>query len=121
MKFLAALLLISSLISCGSLRQRNKERDLQSKMIRALNARTPQFAQCAKQHDLFALFGKDRVRVELVLDINARGQVENFQIDDKKYPNSFVDCMFEVADLIPFPRLNKNEMAQLTQPFIFSK
>ena len=117
MKVLALLFLVS----CSTFQERNKERDLQSKMLRALNDKSAEFASCAKKHKLFTKLGNDRIRVELILDINSKGQVEKFQIDNQSYSNEFVDCMFGVADLIAFPKLEKGEMVNLTQPFIFSR
>ncbi|MCO4755112.1 MAG: hypothetical protein KC478_11565 [Bacteriovoracaceae bacterium] len=117
MKVLALLFLVS----CSTFHKRDKERDLQSQMLRALNDKSVDFATCAKKHGLFEKLGSDRIRVELILDINSKGQVEKFQIDNQSYSNEFVDCMFSVADLIAFPKLKKGEMVNLTQPFIFSR
>jgi superfamily I DNA and RNA helicase len=121
MKFLALALALFSSLSCGSFKERTQERELQSKMIRALNEKTPQFASCAKEHDLFERLKEERIRVELILDINSKGQVDRFQIDNQDYPNSFVDCMFKIADMISFPELKRGEVVHLTQPFIFTR
>lgn len=110
-----------SVTSCSSFKERDKERTLQSKMIRALNEKTENFAGCAKNHNLFKALKQDRVRVEMDLSIGSAGKVEKFQIDNKPYPNTFVDCMFETAESISFPKLNKGETVQLTQPFIFNR
>lgn len=117
MKFLA----LALLVSCSSFELRNEERTLQSKMIRALNEKTPQFAQCAKNHNLFSSLKKERVRVELLLNIGSKGRVDRFQIDNKPYPSDFVDCMFKTSEEIEFPKLKSGETVQLTQPFIFTK
>lgn len=117
MRFFALILLIS----CSSLEQRDQERTLQSKMLRALNEKTPQFAACARENKLFSSLKQDRVRVEILLHIGSAGTVDRFQIDNKTYPSPFVDCMFQVAEEIEFPKLNQRESVQLTQPFIFSK
>lgn len=117
MKVLALLLLVS----CSTFEKRDQARDLQSKMLRALNEKSPEFANCAKESDLFRALGNDRIRVVLDLDINAKGQVEKFKIDNQQYPRKFVDCMFAVADIIIFPKLESDQVVELTQPFIFSK
>lgn len=107
--------------ACSSFEQRDQARTLQSKTIRALNAKTPEYAKCAKKHGIFEVFGQDRIRVEIMLAIGSRGQVDRFQIDNKDYPAKFVDCMFEVSETVDFPKLKPGESAQLTQPFIFKK
>lgn len=117
MRFLA----IALLISCSALKQRDEQRTLQSKMIRAINAKTPQYAECALSSALFEAFNAERLRVEISLTVGSRGRVDRFQIDKKGYPEGFVDCMFEVSETIVFPKLNPGESVELTQPFIFSK
>lgn len=109
------------LLSCSSFEHRNQERTLQSQMIRALNEKTPDFANCARKHELFSALKQERVRVEVQLNIGSNGKVERFQIDSKPYPNQFVDCMFQVAESVDFPKLDKGETVELVQPFIFSK
>lgn len=121
-KFLAKNLGLVLLISgCGLLKKRDEERAFQSEMIRALNSKTPMFADCAKRHKLFEKFKSERVRVEMKLNIGKNGDVERFQIDNKPYPSKFADCMFAVAESVKFPAPEEGEVVELTQPFIFTR
>ncbi len=118
---ICVVLVSASLGGCGLFKKRDQERAFQSKMIQALNSKTSDFANCAKRNRLFDAFKKERVRVEMKLDIGDDGKVERFQIDNKPYPSKFADCMFTVAESISFPAPNKGEVVELTQPFIFSR
>lgn len=116
------LIVLSTLIlGCSTFKERNKKRELQSEILRALNTKTSDLGSCAKKFKLYDHFQSENIRIELNLTINAKGQVEKFQLDDQKYPDKFVDCMFNVVDLIAFPHLNKDEVIELTQPMIFRK
>jgi hypothetical protein len=108
------------LSSCSNVQTRNKERELQTQIIHALNQKVADFGVCAKKHELYNLFNSQRIRIELQLRINHQGQMDSFQLDNKPYPEKFVDCMFNVADLIIFPALDKGEVVELTQPIIFT-
>ena len=107
--------------SCSTIVERNKKRALQSDIIRSLNSQNKTFSRCAKATNIFDHFKKERVRVEIQLTLNAKGQIDKFQLDDQNYPNDFVDCLFQTVDLIIFPKLESNEIIELNQPMIFSK
>ena len=115
------LLLLAFTSSCSTIKERNKKREIQSKIIRALNSKIKGYSKCAKSNDIYTSLGKDRIRVELQLLINHKGQVEKFQVDDKKYPDQFVECLFKIVDLIIFPALDKDTEANINQPMIFTK
>lgn len=121
MKYIIHIFLGFSLISCSTFKERDKKREIQSNILRALNAKVSDFSKCAKATDIFSVLNNKRVRVELNLTLNHKGQVENFQLDNKQYPDKFVECLFETIDLIIFPALEPNEIIQLTQPMIFSE
>ncbi len=120
-KVLSLIILIFISTSCSTIKERNKKRSLQSETIRSLTAKNVTFGKCAKAADIFGHFKKERIRVELQLTLNEKGQIDKFQLDDKNYPNAFVDCLFQTVDLIIFPKLGANEVIQLNQPMIFSK
>lgn len=120
-KIIMSLLILATTFGCASIKERSKKRDLQSKIIRALNAKVDRFAGCAKKHDIYKAFNRERVRVEIQLKINSKGQVDMFQLDNKAYSEAFVDCLFKTVDIIIFPALNKDEVIELTQPMIFTK
>ena len=120
-KLLILCISLVSIIGCSAIKERSKKRDLQSQIIRALNKKTPLLAKCAKKHDIYKQFGLDRVRVELQLKINYKGQIDTFQLDKKPYTEKFVDCMFSIVDIIVFPALKKDEAVELIQPIIFTK
>jgi hypothetical protein len=106
---------------CAAINERSKKRDLQSQIIRSINKKTSHLAKCAKKHDIYQQFALDRVRVELQVKINSKGQIDTFQLDNKPYSEKFVDCMFNIVDLIVFPALKENEVISLTQPIIFTQ
>lgn len=120
-KIIIHTILAISLISCSTFKERDKKRKIQSNILRSLNDKVPEFSKCAKVTDIFTILDKKRVRVELNLSLNHKGQVENFQLDNKQYPDKFVECLFETIDLIIFPALEPNEVIQLVQPMIFSE
>ena len=109
------------MLACSSIKERSKQRDLQSQILRALNAKMDNFANCAHKHHLYDDLGLARVRVEIQLRIDSKGQVDLFQLDNKKYSEKFADCLFNVVDNIVFPALNKDEVIELSQPIIFTK
>lgn len=109
------------LTSCSSIEGRNEERQLQSEVIRTLNEQTPHFAKCAKNNGLFDQLSRSRIRIELKLQINDRGQVDSFQTDSQDYPKPFVDCMFDIVDRTEFPKLDLGETLELVQPFVFKQ
>lgn len=120
MKFniLAILLLLQS---CTMLPKRDRARDLQTDIIAKLSEKTPQIGNCARGAKLKDIFKTNRFRIELYLTLNSKGQIDRFKLDDKNYPNEFVECVFRVVDLIDFPKLKEGESIELTQPFIFSQ
>ena len=79
------------------------------------------FSRCAKENKIFDHFKNDRVRVELVIMLNHRGEIDRFQTDDKKYPDAFVDCIYNILDKTVFPKLKHGEAVQFNQPFIFKR
>jgi hypothetical protein len=109
------------LTSCSTIKERSNKRDLQSKTIRALNTKISDFSACAKKHDIYKKFNSNRIRVELQLKLNNKGQVEMFQLDNKPYDEKFIDCIFKTVDIIIFPALRKDEAIELVQPMIFTK
>lgn len=120
MKIIIHTLFLFCFFSCSSFKERDKKRDIQSNILRALNAKVTDFSKCAKVTDIFSILKQNRVRVELNLTLNNKGQVENFQLDNKQYPDKFVECLFQTIDLIIFPALEPSEVIQLIQPMIFS-
>ena len=117
-------LLITTLIfitSCANLEDRGKKRDLQSKIIRLLSEKNKRYASCARKNNIFKVTGKERVKVDMQLTLNSDGKINKFEIINNKFSDKFVDCMFNVTDLIAFPKLDENEVIQLTQPFVFKK
>jgi len=109
------------LISCANIEERNKKRDLQSKILRLLASENKRFAKCATNYNIFSTTGKTRVKVDMQITLNSDGQVNKFEILNNIYSDKFSDCMFKVTDLIDFPRLEENEVVELVQPFVFSK
>lgn len=120
-KIIILILSLIFVISCASIKERSKKRELQSQIIRALNSKISSFSSCALKHDIYGQFKQNRVRVELQLKLNNKGQVEMFQLDNKPYNEKFIDCLFKTVDIIIFPALDKGEAIELTQPIIFSK
>ena len=121
MKIISQFILFLTLSSCSMFKERDKKRDLQSQIIRSLNSKISDFSKCAKATDIYSKFENNRVRVELNLVLDHKGQLENFQLDNKAYPDLFVECLFKTIDLIVFPALEKGEKIELHQPMIFTK
>lgn len=119
MKNLSYIFICLSLISCSTLNQRNKERKLQTEILNNIKEKEDNFSQCAKKEDIFKHFKSERVRVELIVTLNYQGQIETFKTDNKRYPDSFMECIFNILDNTQFPKLNEGEAVQFTQPFIF--
>ena len=113
-------LALAFLTSC-SLFMSKRERVIQTEILQKLSLKAPQLAECAKKNELFEKFGVDRVRVVMQLSINSERQVERFKLDRTDYPESFVDCAFQVVDLISYPKIENHELLEVQQPFIFSK
>lgn len=109
------------LTSCANLEDRGKKRDLQSKIIRLLSDQNKRYAACARDNNIFKVTGKERVKVDMQLTLNSDGKINKFEIINTKFSDKFVDCMFNVTDLISFPTLDENEVIQLIQPFVFKK
>ena len=116
-----SVILVFLLSSCSLFSGRERERKIQTEIISRLNAKSAQFASCAKQTKIFDHFKQQRVRVVLHLSINSEGQIEKFKLDGKDYPNEFSECIYQIADLIRFPKVDNHELIELEQPFIFSK
>ena len=121
MKILTSALILITLSSCAVFNKRDKQRAIQSEIISSLTTKNSDFAQCAKENKLFKLFKTKRIRTVLSLTLNERGQIDSFKLDKKKYPDSFSECVFNIVDLISFPKLNENQQIEFDQPFIFSK
>lgn len=115
------LIFIALLVGCSSFKERNKTRELQSKILHIINSKTMAFSRCAKENKVFEFFNSQRVRVELIIMLNHQGEVERFQTDEKQYPEPFIDCIYNIVDKTTFPKLKHGEAVQFTQPFIFRK
>lgn len=98
-----------------------RERVIQTEILQKLSQNAPQLAECAKRNKLFEAVGSERVRVVMHLSINSDRQVEKFKLDNPSYPETFVNCAFQVVDLISFPQIENHELLEVEQPFIFSK
>lgn len=120
MKNLTILLLLF-ITSCANLEERDKKRELQSKIIRLISEQNKRYAACARDNNIFKVTGKERVKVDMLLTLNADGKINKFEIANNMFADKFVDCMFNVTDLIAFPKLSENEIIELSQPFIFKK
>tara|TARA_B100001971_G_scaffold215195_1_gene260176 strand:- start:1380 stop:1742 length:363 start_codon:yes stop_codon:yes gene_type:complete len=107
--------------SCANIEERDKKRDLQSKIIRLISEKNKRYAACARENNIFKVTGKNRVKVDMQLTLNSDGKINKFEIINNMFADKFVDCMFNVTDLIAFPKLSENEVIELTQPFIFKK
>jgi hypothetical protein len=120
MKYLLAISLVF-LSSCSVVKERNKTRELQSEILREIKANNMAFSRCAKDTKIFDHFEQDRVRVELKIMLNHKGEIERFQTDEKKYPEAFLDCVYKILDKTKFPKLAQGEAVQFTQPFLFRR
>ena len=118
---ITSLILMTFIASCSSIKERNKTRELQTKILHIINSKTMAFSRCANENKIFDHFDSDRVRVELIIMLNHQGEIERFQTDDKKYPENFIDCIYSTIDKITFPKLKHGEAVQFTQPFIFKR
>lgn len=114
-------LLFILLYSCTLLPYSSREREIQTDIVVNIREKSPQFAKCIKSNNLFSKFQKERIRLVVFLAIDSKGHIEKFQLDDKKYPNEFSECIFKVVDSVSFPKIKNNELIELEQPFIFSK
>lgn len=122
MKLLVLNFVIFTLISsCAQFKERDRQRKIQTVIISKITNNASIFSACAKESKLFKALKKERIRVVLFLSIASNGQVEKFKLDNKKYPSSFSECIFKATDKISFPKMRKNELIELEQPFIFSK
>lgn len=118
---ISLLLLVMFVSSCSTFKERNKTRKLQTQILQKITTRTTSFSECAKKTNVFDNLNLDRVRVELNVTLNNRGEIQKFQTDSQKYPDKFVDCLYGILDKISFPKLEKNEVVKFTQPFIFKR
>lgn len=109
------------LLSCSLIKQSDENRDIQTKIVNILNSKSPEFSHCAKKSDLFKVFDQNRIRVVLFISIDEKGLLRKFKLDDKIYPESFANCIFQVADLSIFPKLKESQLIEIEQPFIFSE
>ncbi len=121
MKNLLLILVSLCIISCAQFENRKKERELQTQILNKLNEKTSLFSQCTKKAKIFDLFKNERIRVVLNISINSNGEVEKFKLDNKNYPEDYSMCMYNIVDLISFPKIDKHELIVLKQPFIFRK
>ena len=108
------------LTSC-SLFMSKRDRLIQTEILQKLSLKAPQLAECAKRNQLFESLKSKRVRVVMQISINADRQIEKFKMDDPNYPESFVNCAFQIVDLISYPQIENHELLEVEQPFIFSK
>ena len=114
-------LAIIFLFSCDSIRERQKDRDLQTRVMHKINEQTPKFAKCAEQKKIYKTMDKTRIRMELMLSVNDQGKVQSMTTDDRQYPPEFLDCIYDIVEKIQFPKLGANEEIQLVQPLIFKE
>ena len=119
-KYTAFLLILTFFSSC-TLMMNKRERRLQTDIISKINAQAPNLAKCAKSARLFKALDKTRIRVVIDIAIDSNGQIERFKLDEKKYPERYAECIFKVLDIISFPKVEKGEVIELKQPFIFLK
>lgn len=112
---------IISLIACANLEQRNRERAIQSRILDKISEQNHAYASCAKKHKIFDQLKKDRIRIDMSLTLNHEGKINKFEILNQSLPETFIDCMFKVTDLIIFPSLEDDEVIELSQPFIFNR
>ncbi len=117
LKYISLVLILSS---C-SLFLSKRERVIQTEILQKLAQKGSQLAQCAKENKLFEKYDSDRVRVVMFLSINSEKQLEKFKLDKPDYPEEFVNCAFQVVDLISYPKIENHELLEIEQPFIFSK
>lgn len=115
------IVLLGLISSCANIFSGNPERKLQTQVHAQINEKASQFRQCALDHKLFKAINSNRVRMVLFLDINSKGGVEKFKLDNAKYSEKFTDCIFNTVELISFPKFDSHEIISVEQPFIFSK
>jgi hypothetical protein len=108
------------LSSCSLFSKNDEKRKLQTNILTLLNSNAGKFAKCAKKSELFKILKQDRARVVMLLSIRPNGQVESFKLDNSEYPAIFTECIFNIIDLLSFPKNNLNKIVELEQPFIFS-
>jgi hypothetical protein len=100
--------------------QRAREKDIQNEILSNLTEKSPQFSDCLKSNQLFKKFNTKRIKLVIFLTIDSKGHIEKFNLDEKKYPNLFSECIFNVVSTISFPKIKNHELIELQQPFIFS-
>jgi hypothetical protein len=108
------------LSSCSLFSKNDEKRKLQTNILSLLNQNSSKFAKCAKKSDLFKILKQERIRVVMLLSISSNGQIESFKLDNSEYPSIFSECVFNVIDLLSFPKNKLNKLVELEQPFIFS-
>ena len=113
--------LFMALFTSCSLFMSKRERVIQTEILQKISSKAPQLAECAKNNELFKQFDSDRVRVVMNIAINSEKQVERFKLDRQDYPEPFVNCAFQIIDLISYPKIENHEVLEVEQPFIFSK
>lgn len=118
MRYFVVLFLI---IACGLLPERTREREIQTEILSNLTQKSEDFSTCVKKNDLFNKFNTSRIRIVVKFLINSNGQVSQFQLDEKKYPKEFGECIAHTIEQITFPSIKGHEVIELQQPFIFSK
>ncbi|MBD65006.1 MAG: hypothetical protein CME62_07350 [Halobacteriovoraceae bacterium] len=107
--------------SCAFIYSGSKDREIQTQLHQILAEKSSDFAKCAKSSEIFEHFKSQRVTTTLFLDINPQGQLDKFKLDDKEYPDSFVNCVFDIVELLEFPRFDEQEVIELEQPFAFTE
>ena len=107
--------------SCAFIYSGNKERKLQTEIIRLITAKNSDYAKCAKNFKIFKHFDEKRIRIVLYVDINIQGNIEKFKLDDRSYPEEFTNCIFQNVELIKFPKNEEHQLVKIEQAFIFTK
>jgi len=115
---LISLILLSS---CTLVSGDSKRRKFQTKIHRLIKQKTPDYAKCAKKHQLFKKLARKRINVVLKISIDAKGEVSKFNLDNKPYPGTFINCFFNATQLISFPKNPEKIEFEVTQPFNFSQ
>ena len=115
------LILVFLLSSCSLLSQNDERRTLQTKILSKLAKNAPKFSECAQNTDVFKDQNAQRLRVVMHLSLSNKGSVESFKLDRSDYSTEFSECLFNVIDLMTFPKNKLGQIIEVEQPFIFSK
>lgn len=110
-----------SISSCSVMRESGKHREVKTKILKKIAEKRSSFAKCGRDSDIYKYFESNRVKVILYLNIDDKGQLAQFRLDNRTYPEIFSECLFDVVELISFPKNNEYKVIHVEQPFIFSK